>query len=295
MTKKYNKGIPVNVPDNQKEREIAISEWAEGDKDMERVLTECINNRILTYASCSGEENTGLAYISMQITKENIRQIINIMNNVATIKGTAIKLSFNEMQGSILSIYSSIYKKDEVFNVIAENASKGIELEQSEKGIQEIVKMHEMLRIYGHEHKRMTTHIELYNETSIKAIRLRHNVGDYDNILKCQLSKSSFKQKDNMQKMNIYDLKNIDEMAQFNSDLLQSYNRNKCEMVKSDEFYDKFVNNPWFKEIQQKTTKNNNDFKERLKFNGIESTSSKIEIQPLEQRENLETMKGEEI
>lgn len=49
---KYNNGRPISVPENEKEKALAISEWAEGNEHLQNALASCIDNGIQTYASC---------------------------------------------------------------------------------------------------------------------------------------------------------------------------------------------------------------------------------------------------
>lgn len=83
---KYNNVRPISVPENEREKSLAISEWDEGNEHLQNALADCIDNGIQTYASCKGHGLAILPYISLKVTSENIGQITNIINSLSSKK-----------------------------------------------------------------------------------------------------------------------------------------------------------------------------------------------------------------
>ena len=122
---KYNNGKPLQIPKKEEEKALAISDWSEGNEHLADAISACINNGIQTFASCKGHGFVSTPYLSMEMTSENLGQIINIMNNVSKKRAVNIALSFGENeQGSILTIYPSIRNRNKIFDLIANSAQE---------------------------------------------------------------------------------------------------------------------------------------------------------------------------
>jgi len=155
---------------------------------------------IQTYASCKGHGLATSPYISLKVTSENIGQITNIINSLSSKKGVNISLSFDEIaQGSILTIYPNILNRNEIFDIVATSSEKNLDLGKANDMAQEIVRLHETLRVYGYNNNRMRSVIELHNGVIGRNLLLKHDIGTYDYILDDELTKASFSKKKDSQ------------------------------------------------------------------------------------------------
>ncbi len=74
MQSKYNTGKPIDIKTlTAKERKKAFHEWAEGSKQLERLLNQGYNKGFLSHACCAGD--TGTPYISYNLNDEYSRKM----------------------------------------------------------------------------------------------------------------------------------------------------------------------------------------------------------------------------
>lgn len=234
----YSKGIPMDIPKEKNEQALAISEWSEGNEHLQNAITTCIKNGIETFASCKGHGMTSTPYLSVKITKENLGQIINIINNLSNKNLISISLSFDEMrQGSILSVYPNMINRNNIFDLIASSAEKSLEFEDANEVSQEMIKLHGTLRRYGEKRDRMTTIIDLYNGVLTRNFRVMHGMGSYDYLLDRELLDSDFKR---IRKSKTFSLKESkinkeSKLKEFNYTLTSTFQEGHCESVEDDE------------------------------------------------------------
>lgn len=256
---KYNNGKPINIPENEKEKALAISEWAEGNEHLQNAISACINSGIQTYASCKGHGVATSPYISLRVTSQNIEQVINIMNNVLTKRGINIALSFNEIgQGSILTVYSNIINRNAIFDLIASSAEKSLEFDKANDIVKEMLRLHETLRVYGYKSDRMRSIIELYNGLMNRKFYLKHDIGSYDYLLETELDRSNFIKKKDAQGFHLFSLienkfvKRSSNIKRFNIDLISSFMQENCEMIEDDEFISEIEKDSVRREIKER-------------------------------------------
>ena len=152
----YNDGKPTDIEDiPQEELSLAVKDWSEGSKSLEDAMTACIDSGIPTYASCKGHRITDKPYLSLVITKENIGQILNIMNEVNKKRNIEIRLSYLEatQRGgkpvSICTIYSGMLNRDTIFRIIEQASQENIELEEADDDVRTMMELHKTLRTNG--------------------------------------------------------------------------------------------------------------------------------------------------
>ena len=289
----YNNGKPIEVPENEEEKALAISEWAEGSEHLQNAIFSCLDNGIQTFASCKGHKITDFPYLSMIITYKNIDKITNIINNISKKKGTDILLTFDEKnKGSILTIYSNMLNRDNIFDLIAESANNSIELDHANNITQEIIRLHETLRIHGTKSERMRSDILLHNGILDRKINIQHSNDLYSFGLDEALKKFRFKnRKDYFGKYN-YSLKagNLGKKLKvFNDNLIANFVH--VPMVEDDELFfkitqeqerrnikattigkhvDEILENTFDdKELANNMIKSINKLEKKLKFSGL--------------------------
>lgn len=256
---KYNNGRPIGVPENEGEKALAISEWAEGNEHLQNALASCIDNGIQTYASCKGHGLTTSPYISLKVTSENIGQITNIINSLSRKKGVNVSLSFDEIaQGSILTIYPNILNRNEIFDIVATSFEQKLDFGKADDMTQELVRLHETLRVYGYKNDRMRSVIELHNGVMGRNLLLKHDIGSYDYILDDELTKAPFSKKKDNQGFRMFSLKgskfgkNLSTLKLFNGSLISALTHQDCELVENDEFIKGIYEDPIRKQIRER-------------------------------------------
>lgn len=168
MDEKYNSGSALDIPENSNEMALAISEWSENNKSLENAIRSCIENNISTHASCAGHSLLDLPYLSLKVNKENLGQILNIMNSVANIKNTVIGLSYMKSQGTVLTITSDMMHRKSMFNTIAKASKKTVDIEDTMPIVQEIWDAHKELRLHDVGHS-----LEVQNSRFSKRLLVR--------------------------------------------------------------------------------------------------------------------------
>lgn len=121
----YANGKPIDIPSNKKELEIAIKEWAEGNINLEKAIRQCIENNIITIASCAGHPELGLdddPYLCIQITNDTKNYVNNIMNNLLDNKKmiSACNISkYSDVQGGVpcITLHANPKYKNEMFDL----------------------------------------------------------------------------------------------------------------------------------------------------------------------------------
>lgn len=74
LQSKYNTGKPIDIKTlTDKERKQAFHEWAEGSKELERLLNEGYKKGFLSHACCAGD--TGTPYISYNLEDDYSRKM----------------------------------------------------------------------------------------------------------------------------------------------------------------------------------------------------------------------------
>jgi len=74
LQSKYNTGKPIDIKTlTDKERKQAFHEWAEGSKELERLLSEGYKKGFLSHACCAGD--TGNPYISYDLDDDYSRKM----------------------------------------------------------------------------------------------------------------------------------------------------------------------------------------------------------------------------
>ena len=151
---KYNIGKPGSSENIEPEElSLAISEWSEGNPKLEEAITSCIQNGIPTYASCKGHNLFDRPYLSMIITKDNLGKILNIMNEINSMRNTSIMISYNRADYtqrkplSTLTIYSNMLNRNRIFSRIATAANSEIELDECSEIVQNLWNFHKSTRI----------------------------------------------------------------------------------------------------------------------------------------------------
>lgn len=257
----YNNGKPMEVPENEEEKALAISEWAEENEHLQNAISSCIDNGIQTFASCKGHKIIDSPYLSMVITNKNIDKITNIINNISKKKGTDILLTFDEKnKGSILTIYSNMLNRDNIFDLIAKSANSSIELDNANNITKQIIRLHETLRIHGVKSERMRSDILLYNGILDRKINVQHSNELYSFGLDETLQTFKFrKRKDYFGKYNyILKSRNLEKKLEvFNDNLIANFVY--ALMVEDDEFYYKITHEPERRNIKATTIGENAD------------------------------------
>lgn len=122
----YNNGGIINISDlSKEEKHVAISQWAEGNKYLEKLLTTCNDNGLETIASCAGHNKFDVPYVTIKITNDNVDKILHIMdrlNNVVGVKNEfAISKDFSSKEGkifSMLGVYTNMKNRDKIFKLL---------------------------------------------------------------------------------------------------------------------------------------------------------------------------------
>lgn len=153
MEKSYKNGNPMDIPENNEEKSLAIKEWSENNKHLENAITSCIDNNIPTFASCAGHKLLDLPYLSLKVNKNNLGKILNIMNALSCNNGTELALSYMAEQGSILTITTDMLHKNSVFDEVSKAAKGKMNFQDTIPVVQELYNMHRSLRTHFQEHE----------------------------------------------------------------------------------------------------------------------------------------------
>lgn len=258
---KYNTGIPISLNNVEKENlSLAISDWAEGNTHLQYAIGSCIDNNIPTHASCAGHHITDSPYLSMLISKQNLGNILNIMDKVSKERNMKIALDLNILKfceddtkyESVLTVYSNMFNKNKCFDIIEDAAKSSINLEQASPIVQELWKTHQTIRTCGDKYWKPSNSIS-YKKT-LFSNELESRLYISDNYMEEILSTAGFHTTTDgignpvyIRKASIKDL----------STILQNISQGVDETFivdEEDEFY-------------EKETNPHEDFKESLKQN----------------------------
>ena len=145
---KYVTGGPVDIPEDLNEREIAIKEWAEGNKHLEEALKKCIEHGLQTRASCAGHPGLGSdPYLGIDITDETRKTIYSILNNLFENRKCINSIDiFNDIDKlgeprSHVAIHAKYKKRNELFDLITNGAQNEIELDKCHPIIQKMIEI----------------------------------------------------------------------------------------------------------------------------------------------------------
>lgn len=190
--------------------------------------------------------------------------------------------------------------RNEIFDIVATSSEQKLDFGKAYDMTQELVRLHETLRVYGYKNDRMRSVIELHNGVMGRNLLLKHDIGSYDYILDDELAKAHFSKKKDSQGFRMFYLrgskfgKNPSTLKMFNGSLISTLTNQECDLVEEDEFIREVCQNPIRKQIRERVVGQKGDkilentFDDR--FNGIDLD----ELQSLiAQEENSSPAKGE--
>lgn len=152
---KYNNQNPMEIPEDKKEYEKAIEEWAEGNESLKKLLILCNNVGVKTFTCCGGHKDRfAYPYIAVVVDENNFDIITDlfkrIYKNIAEIFSIGFGLNNGNNTFSIVTKVENPNEKfDEIYNIIKnynENNKEEIKLEENvEKEIKYIIELHKFM------------------------------------------------------------------------------------------------------------------------------------------------------
>ena len=134
---KYNNQDPMKIPEDKKEYEKAIEEWAEGNESLKKLLILCNSLGVRTFTCCGGHKDRfAYPYISVVVDENNFDIIVDVFKRIYINIEEIFSIGFciNNIN-KILTITTKTdnpnEKFDEIYNIIKnynENNEEEIEL-----------------------------------------------------------------------------------------------------------------------------------------------------------------------
>lgn len=115
---KYNNQVYIELPKNANERKVAIAEWSEGNKDLEKVLTVLSDLNLTSFFCCGGHENKKAApYITYVLDDYSLVLFKNMVSHLNHL--VIISTLYNKSLNKHLITFSTTYEfKNTFFNEI---------------------------------------------------------------------------------------------------------------------------------------------------------------------------------
>lgn len=272
---KYNNGNGQDIEKiPQEEMSLAISEWSEGNKNLQGAISSCIENGIPTIASCAGHSLVDSPYLAMRINKENIGNILNLINVFTNQPHTSILLSFAE-KGSSLTIYGNMFNRNKCFETISQEAKNSLDLENA----------NDITKSLWNAHVSLATHIydistKLYNSVEYVngSARKRLIISPFGNkVLGKILTESGMKTTDTMFGSTVMQKSSIGKKG-----IIDTLN-NVC-----DELEETMYESTYGVEITKRTNIYNNDFTAKIRETEKQSPEHN-QTQPSQENKNNRT------
>lgn len=152
---KYNNQEPMKIPEDKKEYEKAIEEWAEGNESLKKLLILCNNVGVKTFTCCGGHKDRFASpYISVVVDENNFNLIVDVFKRIYKNLDEIFSIGFSLNNGDngftiTTKIDNPNEKFDEIYNIIKnynENNEEEIEIEENvEKEIKYIIELHKFM------------------------------------------------------------------------------------------------------------------------------------------------------